>query len=303
MKIVRTVAALRAELREARAVRPAATVGLVPTMGALHEGHLSLVRAARRNDDVVVMSIFVNPTQFTEAADLAAYPRQEAGDTALAERAGVDLLFAPEAAEMYREGHATGVHVEGPLTATLEGAVRGSAHFDGMATIVTKLLLAALPDAAYFGEKDAQQLRVVRRMVADLGIPTRIVGCPTSRDDDGLARSSRNVRLSPEERSRALAIPRALEAIASAALLGETRTAELFARGEEILIASGVSAEYLAFVDPDSFAPRERLDGPVLCAVAARVGEVRLIDNVLLGAGATADSDAETIPRTPTKEP
>lgn len=281
MRIVRTVRELREAVAAARAA--GSTVALVPTMGALHEGHLSLVRAARAEHGFAVMSIFVNPKQFNEASDLAAYPRQEERDAALAEAAGVDLVFAPDAAELYPEGFATTVHVSGPITETLEGANRGAVHFDGVATVVSKLLIAATPDAAYFGQKDAQQIVVVRRMVADLRIPTRIVACPTSRDDDGLARSSRNVRLSTEERSRALAIPRALEAIAAAAAAGETDPVALRARGEAVLDGAGIDPEYLAFVDPDTLEAVPRVSEPTLCAVAARVGEVRLIDNVLLG--------------------
>lgn len=284
MRVLRTVAQLRAAIGEARR-DDGATVGLVPTMGALHEGHLSLVRAARSAHELVVVSIFVNPTQFNDSADLAAYPRQERRDLELAEQAGVDIVFAPEAVEMYPDGFATRVHVGGALTSALEGAMRGSAHFDGVATVVSKLLLAALPDAAYFGQKDAQQLLVIRRMVEDLGIPSRIVGCPTSREADGLARSSRNQRLSAEERARAAAIPRALEAVVGAVVTGETRTDELRARGEAVLALSGIEAEYLAFVDPASLEPVHMIEGHVLCAIAARVGDVRLIDNVLLDRG------------------
>lgn len=286
MRIVRTIAELRAALAEAPgSASPAAAtrrVGMVPTMGALHEGHLSLVRAARAENDAVVLSIFVNPTQFDEAADLAAYPRQEERDAALAAEAGVDLIFAPDAAEMYPRGFATTVRVTGALTETLEGASRGASHFDGVATVVSKLLLAALPDSAYFGLKDAQQLLVVRRMVADLGIPTRIVSCPTSRDPDGLARSSRNVRLSVEERRSALAIPRSLEAAVEAAASGERDAGMLEARAEETLRAAGLDVEYVAVVHPETFEPMRRIEGSALLAVAARVGEVRLIDNAVL---------------------
>ncbi|WP_024356597.1 pantoate--beta-alanine ligase [Leucobacter chironomi] len=283
MRIVRTVRELRAAVAAAKAA--GSTAALIPTMGALHEGHLSLVRAARAEHGFVMMSIFVNPTQFTEAADLAAYPRNEDRDAALAESAGVDLVFAPDAAELYPAGFATTVHVAGAITETLEGAGRGPAHFDGVATIVSKLLIAAAPDAAYFGQKDAQQLVVVRRMVADLGLPVRIVACPTSRDDDGLARSSRNTRLSTEQRSSALAIPRALAAIAESARSGETDAAALRERGAAVLAQSGLTAEYLALVDPDTLEAVPRVTGATLCAIAVRVGEVRLIDNVLLGAG------------------
>lgn len=281
MRIIRTIPELHAARAEARAAG-ATRVGFVPTMGALHEGHLSLLRAARAENDVVVLSIFVNPTQFTDSSDLDAYPRTEEADAELAAAAGVDLLFAPDAAELYPAGYATTVRVAGPLTETLEGAGRGQGHFDGMATIVTKLLLAVLPGTAYFGQKDAQQLLVVRRMVADLGIPTRIAACPTARDQDGLALSSRNVRLSAAERSRALAIPRALEAAAALVAEGVHEVAPLREAASEILAAADVAPEYLAFVVPESLAPVESVTGPVLCAIAARVGEVRLIDNVVL---------------------
>lgn len=289
MRIVRTISELRGALRDARA-SGATSVGMIPTMGALHEGHLSLVRAARAESDVVVMSIFVNPTQFSEAADLDAYPRQEAQDTALAEEAGVDLIFAPEASELYPTGYATTVHVAGSITETLEGAGRGSAHFDGVATVVAKLLLAALPDAAYFGQKDAQQVLVVQRMVADLGIPTRVVACPTSRDEDGLARSSRNVRLSASERDRALAIPRALDAARAAVAAGETSTEKLRSQAEQTLAAAHIAPEYLAFVSSETLLPVASVVGPVLMAVAARVGDVRLIDNAVLGGAPTETS-------------
>ena len=280
MRIVRTIAQLREEVAAARA--RGSEVGMVPTMGALHDGHLSLVHAARAEQGFVVMSIFVNPTQFTEAEDLEAYPRQEASDAALAEAAGVDVIFAPTAAEMYPDGFATTVHVGGSITERLEGETRGAAHFDGVATVVSKLLLACMPDRAYFGEKDAQQVLVVSRMVRDLGIPVRIVPCPTSRDEDGLARSSRNARLSEGERARALAIPRALGAAAAALASGE-REAEAIreAAGRE-LAAEDLVAEYLAIVDPDTLDAVERVDAPALLAIAVRVGEVRLIDNAVL---------------------
>lgn len=281
MRIARTVAELREATAEARAA--GGGIALVPTMGALHDGHLSLVRRARAENSLVAMSIFVNPTQFTDPADLAAYPRTEERDFALAADAGVDVMFAPNALEMYPAGFATTVSVAGDLTATLEGAGRGSAHFDGVATVVAKLLLAALPDAAYFGMKDAQQLLVVRRMVQDLGIPSRIVACPTERDADGLALSSRNVRLDAEGRERALAIPRALLAIETAAATGETDPAELVARGTIPLAEAGIDPEYLAIVDPADLSPLRELDGrPALVLIAARVGDVRLIDNVML---------------------
>lgn len=280
MKIVRTIADLRTALAPAR--ERGHRIGLVPTMGALHEGHLSLLRAARAENDVVVVSVFVNPTQFDEASDLAAYPRDEERDVALAASAGADLVYAPAADDMYPDGFATTVHVSGRLTETLEGAERGATHFDGVATIVTKLLLAALPGTAYFGAKDAQQVVVVRRVVADLNLPVRIAVCPTSRDEDGLARSSRNARLSAEERDRALAIPAALSAVEAAVAAGVRGADALRDRALPLLDAAGLAVDYLAIVDPGSLEPLAVVDRPALVAVAARVGATRLIDNVVV---------------------
>ena len=279
--VVRTIAELRSSLRDRRSGR----IGLVPTMGALHEGHLTLVRAARADNDTVVMSIFVNPTQFTEQADLAAYPRTEERDVALAEEAGVDVVFAPDGGEMYPDGFSTTVSVTGPIAETLEGAQRGRAHFDGVATVVTKLLLAALPDAAYFGAKDAQQVAVLRRLTADLNVPVELVVCPISRDDDGLARSSRNARLSPEERARALAIPRALQAVTDASASGIRDSRVLRDRALDVLAEGMIALEYVAFVDPETFEPVALVDRPTLVAIAARVGATRLIDNTVIDAG------------------
>ncbi|HET8928645.1 MAG TPA: pantoate--beta-alanine ligase [Microbacterium sp.] len=276
MKVVRTVAALRAELTGA------GRIGFVPTMGALHEGHLSLLRAARADSDTVVLSIFVNPTQFTEASDLAAYPRDEKRDLALAGSTGVDVVFAPDAAELYPEGFATAVQVTGPLTETLEGAHRGRAHFDGVCTVVAKLLLAVAPHAAYFGAKDAQQLVVVRRMVRDLGIAVEIVACPTARDADGVALSSRNARLSAQERAQAGAIPRVLDEMRDAAARGERDAALLCDRARAALEAAGLVVEYVSIVDPDSLEEMARLSGQALAVVAVRAGDVRLIDNTML---------------------
>lgn len=275
MRVVRTIAQLRAVL--AGAERP---VGFVPTMGALHEGHLSLLRTARSGNSTVVLSIFVNPTQFTEAGDLDAYPRDEPRDRELAAAAGVDVVFAPEPGELYPDGFATTVGVSGRVAESLEGAARGRAHFDGVATVVVKLLLAVAPDTAYFGAKDAQQAIVVRRVVADLGLPVRIELCPTSRDPDGVARSSRNARLAPEDRRRAAAIPRALGTVRDAVAGGETGSAALLALGRSALAAEGIEVEYLAIVDPETLDVVDEVDRPVLVALAVRVGGVRLIDNI-----------------------
>ena len=204
MRTVRTVAELRSALAPHR--RSERTIGLVPTMGALHEGHLSLIRHASAHCDVVVVSLFVNPAQFNERSDLERYPRQESRDADLAAEAGADVLFAPSAEEVYPPGFATAVEVLG-LTERLEGAARGAEHFRGVTTVVAKLLCMAMPDVAYFGQKDAQQLVVIRRLVEDLNLPVRIEARPTVREPDGLAMSSRNRLLSAEERSRALALP------------------------------------------------------------------------------------------------
>jgi len=279
MRTVRTVADLRAALRDAR--RAERTIGLVPTMGALHDGHLSLVRAARAENDVVVVSLFVNPTQFNEAADLDAYPRDEARDAAAAAAEGADLLFAPSADEVYPPGFATTVHVAG-LTEHLEGEHRGVAHFEGVATVVCKLLNMAQPDVAYFGQKDAQQAAVIRRLVRDLDIPVRIAVQPTVREPDGLALSSRNVHLKGADRERALALRRALEAAAESVAAGQRDPHAIERAGRAAMARLGVEAEYVALVCPDDLRPVERVDGDVLVAVAARVGPTRLIDNTIL---------------------
>jgi pantoate--beta-alanine ligase len=272
VKIVRDVAAVRA------AVAGAGRVGLVPTMGAFHEGHLSLIRAARAACDVVVVWLFVNPTQFNEAADLVAYPRDEDRDAAMAAECGADILFAPGVDAVYPAGFATTVTVTG-VADVLEGAHRPG-HFAGVATVVAKMLNMVGPEVAYFGAKDAQQVAVVRRMVADLDIPTRIEVLPIVREADGLAMSSRNVRLDPDERQRALALHRGLLAAEAAVALGERDPAALVRAIENELGGAGVDAEYVAVVDPDSFVPVDTIAGSTLIALAARVGSTRLIDNI-----------------------
>ena len=260
--------------------------GLVPTMGAFHAGHHSLIRAARERCDTVVVSLFVNPAQFEEAADLQAYPRDEARDAAEAAELGADVLYAPSVEEVYPPGFATTVRVEG-LSDVLEGAERGRGHFAGVCTVVTKLLNVVAPDVAYFGQKDAQQVAVLRRMVRDLDLPVELAIMPTVREPDGLALSSRNVRLSPDERTRALSLSRALRAAETAAAGGErdARAIERAARGA----LNGVEPEYLALVDPDSFQPITTVDGRVLVAVAARIGATRLIDNTIVHTAATPE--------------
>jgi pantoate--beta-alanine ligase len=279
MRTIRSIPDLRASLQEPR--RSGQVIGLVPTMGALHEGHLSLLRRAREQCDVVVMSLFVNPSQFNEAADLAAYPRDEERDLALAEREGVDFVFAPSPDEMYPPGFATTVSVAG-LTEPLEGEHRGRAHFDGVTTVVTKLLNIVGPDNAYFGQKDAQQAIVIGRLVADLDIPVAIEVCPTAREPDGLAMSSRNVLLSPVQRSRAASLHRALQVIQDAVDAGERDPAAARAQALAELTSPELELEYLELVSPYTLAPLERLDGEALAVVAARVGATRLIDNEVI---------------------
>jgi len=285
MKVVRTVAELRSVLEPGR--REGLTIGLVPTMGALHEGHLSLVRRARSECDLVVVSLFVNPAQFNERTDLERYPRRERDDGDLAARAGADFLFAPSVEEVYPPDFATAVEVIG-LTDRLEGAARGSRHFRGVTTVVTKLLCMALPDVAYFGQKDAQQVLVIRRLVEDLNLPVRIEARPTVREADGLAMSSRNALLAPEERARALALPAALDAALALAAGGERSAEVLLDAVREAMRARGVAPEYVALVDPATLEPIEELTGEALLALAARVGEVRLIDNAVLTASPTS---------------
>jgi pantoate--beta-alanine ligase len=279
MRTVCTVAGLREALLPAR--RSGLTIGLVPTMGALHEGHLSLIRRARAECDLVVVSLFVNPAQFNERSDLERYPRTQERDAELAADAGADVLFAPSADEVYPAGFATAVEVLG-VTDRLEGVARGSAHFRGVSTVVTKLLCMALPDVAYFGQKDAQQVVVIRRLVADLNLPVRVEVSPTVREPDGLAMSSRNALLSEEERSRALALPAALDAAIAHAASGEHSARALLEVAREAMLEFGVEPEYLALVDPDTLEDRETLTLASLLAIAARIGEVRLIDNALI---------------------
>jgi pantoate--beta-alanine ligase len=295
LQVVRTVAELRTELSRARG--EGLRIGLVPTMGALHAGHTSLIARARAACDVVVVSLFVNPSQFDEASDLERYPRDERVDAEIAARAGADILFAPSVAEVYPEGFATTVEVAG-LTERLEGAARGAAHFRGVATVVTKLLCMTLPDVAYFGAKDAQQALVIRRLVADLNIPVAIESAPTVREADGLALSSRNARLSPQERKRALALPAALDAAQALAAAGERSASALLQAAREAMLARGVEPEYLELADPQTLEARARLDGELLLLVAARIGATRLIDNVTL----SPVTDAAATDAAPRKE-
>jgi pantoate--beta-alanine ligase len=279
VRTLRTIAAVRAHVAAARAA--GRSIALVPTMGAFHDGHLALIGAARERCDEVIVSLFVNPAQFDEAGDLAAYPRDEARDADLAAQTGADVLFVPDAAEVYPPGFATAVTVGG-LGEVLEGAARGAGHFAGVCTIVTKLLNMVTPDVAFFGAKDAQQVAIVRRMVADLDLPVRIDVVPTVRDGDGVAMSSRNGRLDPAERERARALSEALGAAGRAAARGERDPDALRAAAERAFAARDVIPEYVAVVDPDSFRAVAEPDGRVLMAVAARIGRTRLIDNAIL---------------------
>jgi pantoate--beta-alanine ligase len=296
MRTVRTVAELRAQLTAPR--REGRRIGLVPTMGAFHEGHLSLIRRARDDCDVVVVSLFVNPRQFNDAGDLAAYPRDERADAERAEQLGVDLLFAPAAEQVYPPGFATTVAVAG-ITDRLEGEVRGRRHFDGVATVVAKLLNMVAPDAAYFGQKDAQQTVVIRRLVRDLDLPVQIEICPTVRAADGLALSSRNALLSPGDRERATGLHRSLRAVHDAVAAGQSDPAAAIAVGLAELKLSGITPEYLEIVDPDTMVPVARIEGDVLALVAARVGSTRLIDNVPVRAGQVAGAVANPTVATP----
>jgi pantoate--beta-alanine ligase len=281
VKALRTVSALRGELAPARS--SGLCIGLVPTMGALHEGHLSLIRAARQDCDVVVVSLFVNPAQFNESSDLERYPRDEVRDCTLAEEAGADILFAPSVEEVYPAGFATSVEVLG-VSERLEGEARGAEHFRGVATVVTKLLCMALPNRAYFGQKDAQQVIVIRRLVEDLNLPVQIVALPTVRESDGLAMSSRNALLDPAQRERALALSKALRAAAELVASGERSAEALVDAATMVLEHHDVEIDYVALVDPSSLEPVQMLTDETLLAIAVRVGEVRLIDNCLLQA-------------------
>ena len=279
MIVVRRVHELRAVVRTARA--RGERIALVPTMGALHDGHLALMQRAHKDCECAVVSLFVNPAQFTETADLDRYPRDEARDVRLLESAGVHVLFAPAVDEVYPTGFATTVEVA-DLSAPLEGVARGTQHFRGVATVVTKLLNMVQPDAAFFGQKDAQQALIIQRLVRDLDLPVRIEICPTVREADGLAMSSRNVLLDPAARQKAVTLWHALSAVERAEARGETQTAIALAAGSSLLKAEGIEPEYFAAVDAATLLPVASFTATTLIAIAARVGGVRLIDNVLI---------------------
>jgi len=286
LQLVRTVADLRAALETPR--RKGRLIGLVPTMGALHEGHVSLIDVASKRSDLVVMSLFLNPAQFAEGEDLDSYPRDEGRDLAIASEAGVNLVFAPPVEEVYPPSFSTHVEVEG-LTDVLcgEKSRRGAEHFRGVTTVVAKLLNMAGPDFVFFGQKDAQQAIVVRRMARDLDFAAEVVVVPTVREPDGLALSSRNAYLEPDERERASALNRALTA--AGATQGKGVDGALGA-AQAVLTEAGIEPEYLEARYADDLEPAKSFNGrPVLVAVAARVGRARLIDNVVLNPGDSAD--------------
>ncbi len=279
VRVVTTIAEVRSQVAEARA--KGLSVGLVPTMGALHEGHASLIRRARLENDLVIVSVFVNPTQFDDQHDLAAYPRSLEHDCQVAGRAGADLVFAPSGQEMYPDGFATWVEVQG-LTDHLCGASRPG-HFRGVCTVVAKLFAICTPDRAYFGEKDFQQLAVIRRMTRDLDLPVQIVGCPTVREADGLALSSRNTRLTKIEREQAPVLFAALQE-AGRLVEGGERAAEVIIRRltETVQKAPLAVIDYVQVVDAESLQPVQTLRGRCLLALAVRFGETRLIDSLVV---------------------
>lgn len=276
MQILRTVGELRTRVRGWKA--DGKQVGVVPTMGALHEGHMSLVRAARRGCDRVIVTIFVNPMQFNSPDDLLKYPRTEDADAAMLAREGADILFAPQPDEVYPKGFATKVSVAG-VTDPMEGEMRPG-HFDGVATVVAKLFGMTQADRAYFGQKDWQQLQVVKRMVADLNIPVEIVGCDTVREHDGLAMSSRNVRLDPLSRAQAPQLHRILQKSAAAIRDAVPVAVQLASAREELRQAGFTEIEYVDLRDAKSLLPVAGIEAPARLLAAAWIGGVRLIDNI-----------------------
>jgi len=279
MKTASTIQALRAQLEPIR--RAGKTIGLVPTMGALHEGHLSLVRTAKTQADVAVVSLFVNPLQFGPKEDLAKYPRNLERDRDLLESEGADYLFAPAVEEMYPPGAVTYVTVE-ELSNRLDGLSRPS-HFRGVTTVVAKLFHIVEPTRAFFGQKDAAQVAVLRRMVRDLNFTLEIIVCPIVREPDGLALSSRNIYLNPTERQQALILSRTIAHVREAFEQGERNVARMIAAGQGTFATEPAARlDYLSIVDPDSLAPVEAVNRPALLAIAAWIGTTRLIDNTIL---------------------
>jgi pantoate--beta-alanine ligase len=278
VELADSIAALRARLEPLRRARK--TIGLVPTMGALHAGHIELIRRARRESDCVVVSIFVNPIQFDRKDDFERYPRPVADDLRICEQAGVDVVFAPRAAEMYPRPQRAFIEVEA-LSDHLCGKFRPG-HFRGVATVVAKLFHIVQPERAYFGEKDAQQLAVIRRMAADLNMPLTIVEVPTVREPDGLAVSSRNVHLNSEQRQSAAVLHQALTAARTRVAQGQREAAAVKQEGLNVLARQpDVRVEYFEIVDSEQMQPVERIERPVRIAAAVWVGATRLIDNVL----------------------
>jgi pantoate--beta-alanine ligase len=279
MRICRTVEAMRSACRGLR--RQGKRLGFVPTMGALHEGHLSLVRAAKAQSEAVAVSIFVNPTQFGPNEDFSKYPRNFDRDRELLEKEGIDLLFAPSVEEMYPQGAVTYVTVEG-LSEKLDGKSRPG-HFRGVTTVVSKLFHVVEPGSAFFGQKDAAQVAVIRRMVRDLALPVEIVACPIVRESDCLAMSSRNAYLNPQQRKAALVLHRSLEGVQRLFDGGEREAGRLIAAGKEVFAQEpSVRLDYFEIVDPETLDPIGQVTGDALVAVAAYVGTTRLIDNVVL---------------------
>lgn len=278
MKTVKELTPLRALVREARA--QGKSIGLVPTMGALHEGHLSLVRLARKSCGFTVVSILVNPLQFAPGEDFERYPRREADDAAMLETAGADVLYIPDAKELYPPDFSTAIEVGG-VSEGGEGAARPG-HFRGVATVVAKLFLRVQPDAAFFGRKDLQQVAVIRRMTRDLDFPIRIEVGPTVREPDGLALSSRNAYLSVDERRKASGLPRALFAARSRAAAGTAEARDLERETREELERAGLAVDYVEVVDPETMRRMDRAAAGTALAAAVRVGKTRLIDNVLI---------------------
>ena len=289
MEKLTTIDSIRYRLRAARATGAVggadASIGFVPTMGALHEGHLALIRRAKSENGLVVVSVFVNPTQFNDKRDLDAYPRDLARDMQLAAGAGADVVFAPEATEIYPEGFAAKVVVEGSLTRLLEGYYRPG-HFEGVTTVVAKLFHIVQPDRAYFGEKDWQQLQVIAKMTRDLALPIEIVPCPTTREPDGLAMSSRNVRLSPEARTKARVIPFLLQSaqdlLDSAGPEIQTNQGPILRQWLLTLLESNqptITMDYIAVVEPETLTDIDLIEDRALVAIAVHVEGVRLIDN------------------------
>ena len=282
MKIAKTIKSVRRLIKDAR--NAGKIIGFVPTMGALHIGHISLIEAARKKCDFVVVSIFVNPTQFGEGEDFEKYPRPLDADLKICRKAGVDVVFAPTAKEMYGDENLTWVNVE-KLTEPLCGQYRPG-HFRGVATVCAKLFNIVLPDVAFFGQKDAQQAVVIKRMAADLNMPLKIVVCPTVRQPDGLAVSSRNQYLTPVQKKDATLLYKSLQKFRAMVEAGVRNVPEITAQMRKILNSSPlIEIEYISIVDAETLEAIDRISGRVLVALAVRIGSTRLIDNILLDVG------------------